>query len=181
MQNKQQKRDPSGNPKILVVSDSTEARERALRACSHLLSETADSGIHWCSPRSLNDPRHAEEMAKNAVVSDMIIFSGTADGDFTPELKLWLEGWLFKRSSREGVIIGLFSSPSGRLREVASLKEMYLRESAHSAGLDYLSHLPTGPRMIPDSLDAYNVRAVQVTSVLDEILQTRIPAPPPLQ
>jgi hypothetical protein len=54
-----------------------------------------------------------------------------------------------------------------------------LRKMAHAAGMDYLTTVPDClPTEVPDSLDACNQRATQVTSVLDNILSYS-PQPPP--
>ncbi len=165
---------------ILVIFETPRHREQAVGACAHL-SENARVEIDWCSLSELTTASYAEKMAEKAAATDLIIFSGNCEGDFSKETKLWLERWLFKRSAHEGTMVGLFTNRSAGFLGITSVKEMYLRQAAHHAGLDYLSHLPTGPRRtIPDSLDTFNRRAGQITSVLDEILRPRTHSAPPL-
>ena len=83
------------------------------------------------------------------------------------------------RGEREGAIVGLVTEKPAPAMGVASLKEVYLRHTAHRARMDYLSHVvPTELRAMPDSLDAFRQRAGQVTSVLDQILHKHTPPPP---
>jgi hypothetical protein len=57
-------------------------------------------------------------------------------------------------------------------------KHRYLRQIAHRGSMDYLTQLPLSlSRLVPESLDSYTQRAVQVSSVLDEILHHQAPPP----
>ncbi|HLP75448.1 MAG TPA: hypothetical protein VK327_00910 [Candidatus Paceibacterota bacterium] len=163
--------------KVLVVYETLPAREQS----AYLCSGDSNTTVRWCSAPRLNEPEYADETARHAATADMIIFAGDREGDFSPEVKVWIERWLFKRSAREGAIVGLFNSGTGSGAKVSSLKEIYLRRAAHEAGLDYLSHLPSGPiKTIPNSLETYSERAGQVTSVLHNILAGGLPPTPPL-
>lgn len=108
----------------------------------------------------------------------MIIFTGPMENDFPAELKLWIERWLPKRTEREGAIVGIFiRGSSGNVARSGSQKEIYLRQIALRAGMDYLSHVPRlGRKAMPESLDVFSQRAGQMTSVLNDILQTSRPA-----
>ena len=109
-----------------------------------------------------------------AATADMILFSMSSAGDLPHEVKLWIERWLNRRSEREGALIGLVTDRPANPFEIASLKEVYLRHTAHRAKMDYLSHeIPTARKAIPDSIDSYNRRAGQMTSVLDQILRNQ--------
>ena len=60
-------------------------------------------------------------------------------------------------------------------------KHRFLRNVAHRAAMDYLTHLPQDlGRAIPDSLDSYTRRAECVTGLLDDILHQPVPPPNPL-
>jgi hypothetical protein len=109
--------------------------------------------------------------------ADMVVFALGADGDFPAEAKTWIENFLRSRGEMEGAIVGLFEPAVGTAK--GCLKENYLRRMAHGGGMDYLYHVPPASmKAIPDSLDSYNERAGQVTSVLDEILQNQPPLLP---
>lgn len=114
----------------------------------------------------------ASQAAERAAGADLIVFAMTGSGDLPQEIKLWIEEWLGKRTAHEGALVGLVETESGPC-PIACLKEIYLRHVAHRAGMDYLSHEPpTAQKAIPDSLDSFNQRAGQMTTVLDEILHT---------
>ncbi len=115
----------------------------------------------------LIDSAQATELADKAAYADYVVFASACEGDLPRELKIWIEGWLTKRGEREGTLVGLMEQHT-RPFEIASLKEIYLRHVAHRAGLDYLSHVPSRKsKALPNSLDSYQERARQMTSVLD--------------
>lgn len=170
----------SGARKVLIVYESVPARERAAFFCGGFFSENSHAAVHWCATQQLNDRNYADEMFDHAMSADVVILAGSAEGELSPETKLWINRWLSKRT-REGALVGLFGNRPAQPGELTSLKEIYLRHAAHQAGMDYLSQLPSGSRRtIPDSLDTCGQRAGQVTSVLHDILQKPIPPPPPL-
>ena len=158
--------------RVFVLYENAAAREHALRA-------TRDLAIaHWWSfARLAGSPRAAEDASSKAATADMVVFAITPAGDLPGEIKLWIETWISRRSEREGVIVGLVSrreSPG----EIACLKEIYLRHTAHRAGMDYLSHVQRSPAMIlPDSLDSCKERERRISSVLDDILHSGFTPP----
>lgn len=165
--------------KVLVIYETVAAREYVARTGNHCGSVApVDKMPQWRSSSRLNEPKFADEAAELALRADVIVFTGTAEDDFPAELKLWIERWFSKRAEREGAIVGIFISRTAPHQEKSGTrKEIYLRQIALRAGVDYLSHIPRlGIKAMPDSLDVYNQRAVQMTSVLHEILQTSGPA-----
>jgi hypothetical protein len=169
--------------RIVAVYENNAAREHALRFCEdfavHQSAASEDLDIHWCAFALLRDPAQGGDAASRAEKADLIVFSVTSDGDLPGEVKMWIERWLNRRSEREGALVGLVMDRPANPFEIASLKEVYLRQAALRAQMDYLSHeIPTARKAIPDSLDSFSRRAVQMTSVLDQILQTRRVAPP---
>jgi len=170
---------PAQTKSAVVVYETPAVREHAARFCDHLSHQhrsEAKLEITWWSFAFLEHPVMAHDAARRAVDAELVIFAFRPDGDLPRSLKLWIENWLGKRHEREGAVIGLTDHPGPG--DVASLKEIYLRQIAHRAGMDYLSHAsPTASRAIPDSIDSYNERAGQMTAVLDEILRAR-PLPP---
>jgi len=116
-------------------------------------------------------PARMDEAAKAAVDAELLVFAVTPEGDLPPAIKLWTEGWLSRRENLDGYLVGLVLEEGAEVRGVAGLKEVYLRHLAHRAGMDYLSHFPSGKaKVIPNSLDDFNQRAEQMTPLLDEIL-----------
>jgi hypothetical protein len=168
--------------RIIVIYETPAAREHAIRS-SHELAGTpcAEAGfeVEWWSFDSFSDAAFAGQAADKAAVSDLLIFAIVQGGDLAQDVKLWLEKWIWKRSEREGAVVGLvLLDPQSSPGELACLKEVYLRHAAHRAGMDYLSYVPPAlVRTMPDSLDSYSQRAGQVTSVLDEILRGGLPPP----
>src|SRR5262249_26515763 len=125
------------------------------------------------------DSQLGTEAANRAAKADLILFAVTSEGDLPNEVKHWIEHWMNRRGEREGALAGLVMDRPASPFEIATRKEIYLRHTARRAQMDYLSHeIPTPRKAIPDSLDSFNRRAFEMTSVLDEILQTRPMAPP---
>ena len=158
---------------VVVVYETSAIREHAVRFCERLAQEnasTALSEMNWWSFHLLSDPVSANDAVQKAAGADVIVFAMKAGGDLPDEIKLWIEKWLNKRGEREGALFGLLAREEGPY-EVAAFREIYLRNIALRAGMDYLSHAaPTASRAMPDSLDSFNRRAGQVTSVLNNIL-----------
>jgi hypothetical protein len=168
--------------RVVVVYENNATREQALRFCNQLaenLCSPAELDVHWCSFSFLLDPASAGNAAEKAIDAEFIVFAVSVREDLPDEIKFWIENWLGKRNEREGAVVGLVDCPCGP-GELPCLKEIYLRQVAHRAGLDYLSRAPSaGSTAIPDSLESYGQRAGQVTSLLDEILHCQPPPPPP--
>jgi hypothetical protein len=163
---------------VVVIYESPAARDCAYHQLTERFPANITQSFHWCSCEELKDANQLEALVRKAANSDLFIVSATVEGDFSFELKSAIERWLTRREDREGTLVGLFVG--SKRGSVAPLKEIYLRHIAHRAGMDYLSHLtPVSSRSIPNSLDTFTHRAGQMTSVLDQILHTRIPATPP--
>jgi hypothetical protein len=158
--------------RVFVLYENAAAREHALRA-------TRDLPVaHWWSfARLAGSPRAAQDASLKAATADMVVFAVTPAGDLPGEIKLWIETWISRRSEREGVIVGLVArreSPG----EIACLKEIYLRHTAHRAGMDYLSRVqPATAMTLPDSLDSCKERERHISSVLDDILHSSFSPP----
>ena len=169
---------PGKTRRIVVVHEDLARQEQAIRFCDDLAElHRARAGLDvscW-SFALLRSTAGACDAAEAAAAADLVVFALAAAGDLPEEIKLWIENWVRKRSEREGALVGLIQAETG-LGQIACLKEIYLRNVAHRAGMDYLSHAPpTAAKAIPDSLDSFSRRAGQITSVLDEILHTHPP------
>ena len=158
----------------LVLYESPAAREQAIRFCEQMNCQE-DGGLNaqWYSFEDLKTPSTRTDALNKAAEAEMVVFAISAIGDFPAEVKFWMENWIGKRGEREGMLVGLVLDETSNTRDIACLKEVYLRHVAHRAGMDYLSHMPARIfRAMPDLLDSFAQRKEQVTSVLDEILQT---------
>ena len=157
-----------------MLYENPATRERAVKLCDDFVTKSGgdpEPEVHWQSFAELGSSGTADPAAEAAAVAEIIIFAISAQGDLPAHVKSWTEKWLGKRGEREGVLIGLLLDGRNNPCEIACLKEVYLRHLAHRAGMDYLTHLPALTRaVIPDSLDAFNERAGQTSSLLDDIL-----------
>lgn len=165
---------------VVVIYENPAIRERAVHFCERLVTEKhfPELNLDWWSFQLLSHPSMAPGAVEKAAGADVVVFAMEGRGDLPEEIKLWIEKWLNKRGEREGAIVGLLENEE-EWPGAASFREIYLRHTARRAGMDYLSHeAPTLRRAIPDSLDSFNERAGQKTSVLDDILQKRPVAQP---
>ncbi len=170
---------PTGS--VLVLYESPSARERAVSFYEPLGGQSDAAPrpmVKWYSFDHLSVPQKTEEVVRAAVCADLLAFVASSVGDFPAEIKSWTERWLVRRGDREGVLVGLFLAEGGLPLGSPCLKELYLRQLAHRAGMDYLSHFPGQiMRPIPDSLDSFSERAGRISPVLDEILHTHFVPP----
>lgn len=168
---------------LVVIYETAAIREHAVRFCERLSREqdaAPVSEMDWWSFHSLGNSIPGTNAAVKAASADVIVFAMHAKGDLPDHIKWWIEAWLNKRGEREGALVGLLAREEPPY-DMAPFREIYLRNIALRAGMDYLSHAaPTAAKAIPDSLDSYNERAGQITSVLDNILRTFPHTPPPL-
>ena len=163
---------------VVIVFESPSIREHAVKFCEELTrcGEYSTMEVDWWPFHLLGQPAPSADAAQKAAEADIVVFAMHSSGDLPDEIKRWIEHWLNKRGEREGALVGLLSREEPH--EMASFRQIYLRHAARRAGMDYLSHTPpTDNRAIPDSLDSFNERAGQMTSVLDGILREfpRIP------
>jgi hypothetical protein len=159
---------------VVLVCEDNAARQHALRSQAGLGLEDAkpkDKSAGWWLFEQLSVKAHAGEAAAKAAAADLVVFSVSTTGDLPGHVKLWIEMWIANRKDREGALVCLVSHPHSPAY-LASLKEIYLRHTAHRAGMDYLSEIPSASgKALPDSPDSCCERARHVSSVLDEILR----------
>lgn len=170
---------------IAVIYENSAIREHAVRFCDRLGEDyhyDAGPEINWWSFRILSQPATANDAARKAAATDLIVFATSAEGDLPRDVKLWIENWLGLRGEREGALVSLIDHGEQGSSDVPPFKQIYLRHIAHRAGMDFLSHAPrTLSKALPDSLDSFNDRAGCITSTLKDILLTHPhAAPPPL-
>jgi hypothetical protein len=165
---------------ILTLCESNDCRTEAVAFCDRLVQRfwtSCEFEISWLSFEDLTEPGKFRVAVNHAASAAMLIFA-MRHGSYIPaEVEAWAEAWLAKRGEREGSIIAL-GDPGHIAAAGVSQNFVYLRNIAHRAGLDYLTEMPEKiGQSIPDSLEAYPERAQQMTSVLDQILRRKTPAP----
>ena len=164
---------------VVVVYEEEVTREVAVNFCDHLVERfwsRAGFDVSWWSFALLEDPGAAWQAAQKAIHADIIIFATRPEGEMPQRIREWIESWLGQREDREGAFVALIDE-SGAGVGAGAGKQIYLRQVAHRAGMDYLTQVPQEiSRAIPDSLEWCTERAGQVTNVLEEILHQH---PPP--
>src|SRR5438128_2610786 len=167
---------------IVVIYEDTATRERAVRACDHLVKQFWTEGeldVNWWSCAMLEEAVLARQSVEKAVQADLIILSLRQDRELASSVSEWIEGWLPRRGDREGALVDL-TGQDAEAGGAAAERHIYLRHAAHRGGMDYLTREPeTISWAMPDSLESVTARADRVTSVLDEILHTQPPPPSP--
>jgi hypothetical protein len=154
---------------MMVIFDKEESRQRAVDVCDHLIKRFwNDCGfdVCWWSCAELKGYGKRGETLAKAVEADLLVVALHAEAEPTTLLGDWLEDFVKLRGEREGVLINLV--------EEGSNPHSSLRQAAHRAGMDYLTHEPDKiGGAVPDSIESVTARAEQITSVLDEILRTQ--------
>jgi len=164
---------------VVVMYDDSPTRQRAMDVCDHLAQRfwsEVELKFHWWRTDFLEDAGMAATAAENARDADFMVVCVVPDGELSPVVKQWFESWITQREGREGALIDLTTTTGPSLRS-AQRKQIFLRDVAHRAGMDYLTHFPSAiNRSLPDSFESATLRATQMTTVLDGILQH---SPPP--
>ena len=164
---------------VVVVYEDNVAREEAVQFCDQLVARFWSHSavdVSWWSFARLLEALPASEAAGKAVGADLIVFATRREGELPVGVKSWMETWVDRRCEREGTLVGLLDPGPGP--GAGTDKYVYLRGTAHRAGLDYLTQMPQDlAHFLPDSIESYSERAEQVTNLLDEILRQRTPPP----
>jgi hypothetical protein len=165
---------------LLAVYENADARHLIVQFCDRLMQRfwsQLSFDLAWYDWGQLEDENFAQEARAKARAADLIILATAPRGILSPHIKGWLELALVGPGGREGVLVGLPAPGIGVSAENAST-QAYLRKLAHRIGMDYLSDVPQSlPICEPDSAEAYNQRATQVTSVMDQILKHSVLPP----
>jgi hypothetical protein len=165
--------------RILVLCQNNECRAAAVAFCDRLVQRfwtSREFDIKWLSFAELSEQAKFDEAVVRAKTAALLITSMQPGFDIPHEVRAWAEAWAAGRGEREGSIIAL-GDPGHIAAGGVSENFVYLRGIAHRAGLDYLTEMPEKiGQNIPEGLEAYPERAQQVTRVLDQILQRKMPA-----
>lgn len=153
-----------------------------MEVCDHLVQQfwtEIEFEFHWWRTDFLEDNAMAATAAQEAANADFIVVSSSPDRELSPIVKNWFEAWIAQRGGREGAFVDLTDTGDGST-EGAQHKKSFLRSAAHRAMMDYLTKVPAVINgKLPDSSESADLRAAQVTSVLDNILHQ--PPPPRLE
>lgn len=165
---------------VLVAYEGEKGREAAVSFCDALIARfwaQCTFQPDWYSFEALSLPDPSREAAKKARSADVLVFATGPADDVPWAVKGWIESWLSRRGEREGSLVCLSDLP-GVTPSAPTAAQSFLRQVAHRAGMDYLTHLPEGTAdLCPESVDSCAERANLVTSVLHGILHQ--PTPPP--
>ena len=165
---------------ILVLCEDVKRRMEAVAFCDRMVQRfwtSCEFDINWVSYRDLADPGKFRTGVKQAASAGLLIFAMRLASSIPPEVEAWMEAWLIQRGEKEGSLIAL-GDPGHIASAGISQNFVYLRGIARRGALDYLTEMPEKlGQTIPDGIDAYPERAQQMTSVLDQILRRKIPAP----
>jgi hypothetical protein len=158
---------------VVVIHGEEGAKAQADNFCGQLTKRFWDRFDFKVCSWAFGDLKTQEEAAaaaRAAVKADFIVICGCAEAGLPEHLRWWIESWVGERGDREGILVGLLTSPGGAETELVETHAR-LRDSAHRSGMDYLTELPQSFSWpIPESIEAYSERAGTTTAVLDEIL-----------
>ena len=167
---------------VLAVYQGGAARQCAVKFCDVLVQRfwpDTSFDLDWCRCEDLREADRAKEAATQAEDADIVVVAMAETGTLEPHVHGWLETALVRRGDREGILVGLAATDAALTPEAAATQQ-YLRKLAHDSGLDYLTRVPQSLcQTVPETVEAWNLRASQMTSVLDTILH-RMPPPPRL-
>jgi hypothetical protein len=165
---------------VVVLYEDFLTRQRALAACDYLTRQfwsDIELTFHWWRADFLEDADLAAKAAEAAAAADFLIVALGPDTELSTTLKSWFASWTEQRSGEEGAFVDLTDVGSARIG-LTMQREIELRQLARRARMDYLTTMPatlTGP--LPASFEAAELRADQLSSVLDEILHHSPPPP----
>jgi hypothetical protein len=162
---------------VFVLFDDPPARERATSVCEFITTKfwpSLELDLHWCDVHQLDHHKHVKKAVESARTARIVIFATSARREMSPAVVEWLENWSRTRHGREGVLIALIeASGESDLREKADL---FLRRTAHQAGLDYLTRAPEfGPDQLSDEQEWINAKAHELGPLLGNFLTAPIP------
>jgi hypothetical protein len=165
---------------VVVVFEDSSTRDAAVRFCDELVKRfwaQSHFEVNWFSFRDLAAPENTTVAAQKAIGADLLVFSLRPFTDLPSEIKSWARLWENDRREREGAVVGL-GDPTG-VGAMPGASFTWLRQLAHHIGLDYLTKVPPGMVLpFPDAPEPYTDRANQHSTVLDGILEHRVPPNP---
>ena len=174
-------REPEELWSVLVLYDDAPTRQRAMKVCDHLVHQfwsDVEFKFHWWRTDFLEDDAMAATAATDAANADFVVVSCSSERELSPFVRNWFEAWIAQREGREGAFVDLTETDTASAAH-GQHKKNFLRNVARRAAMDYLTKVPASiTGKLPDSVESVDLRAGQITTVLDDILHQ--PPPPPL-
>lgn len=128
---------------IVVLYEGDASRFHAMAACDYLVRQfwaEVELKFHWWRTDFLRDEQLAAVAAVNAVQADFLIISSASAQEFSPELESWFEGWLDRRTDKEGALVDLL--PVSQTGPGPTAREQFLHEVCRRGKFDYLTAVP---------------------------------------
>jgi uncharacterized membrane protein YwzB len=161
---------------VAVVFEGEEERRRVISFSNRLAGLCARHtapDVSWWQLEALAGDRIAKAALESAARADLVIVSLARGTDLPEHFRQWIESWLKWRGKREGSFVGLVEVDPVSCA-APSFREVFLRQTALRAGMDYFSNAPLClTRDMAESPDGVSERVDGKTSVLDGILRTR--------
>ena len=175
--------DPEALCSIVILGEDDLAHARAMALCDRLAKQFWGDVEFECKGwlfARLASPESAFEAARAAAVAGLVIFAVRPENELPEHVQSWIEMWVGKRLEREGALISLVGEGAAPAHEAAP-KQMYLRQVARRAKMDFLSDVSQVlPHTMPESHEWFLTRAGSLGAVMDGILkQTGTPRRPP--
>jgi hypothetical protein len=164
---------------VFALYDDAVARERAVQFCDSLVQRfwpEFSFVLAWCQWLDLDQPLKAREAQGKVIEANLIVVAIGEKNRLPSGVERWMELALVGRGEREGALVGLPIPTAGSSSDIFAA-HVFLRKLAHESGMDYLTAVPQSLQGVPESFEAYDLRATQVTEVLDTILH-QSPVPP---
>lgn len=167
---------------VVLICEDAVAHDRARALCDNLARQFWGNVEFDCKGwlfSTLKSAESAFEAAAAAATAGLVVFAIQSEGDLPEHIQSWVESWVGRRSECEGALISLVG-PAGTPQAAVTPKQMYLRQVARRARMDFMSDLSqAGPRLVPDSMEWFETRADCLGNVMDDILkESGTPHPP---
>ena len=164
---------------VVVAYDGMEAGRNAMRVYCHL---TTELGLDLqfqntlISFSLLADPAFAKHAARLASEADMLLIAESGSASPPVTVKHWIESWLFTREPGGAALVGLTGTlPDGDPPQ--SEFHAYLAKTAEQAGVVYFQGAFPPSQEMDVSLEASTTRSQTLTTLLDDIDNSRREAP----
>jgi hypothetical protein len=159
---------------VTVAYEDTDARQRALSLCHHLVRSfwaEIDFEFSWWRFRYLQDPEIAQAAAQTASQANVLVFSTSSTQYPSKEVTGWIDLWTPQRKSGEGVLLILTPDTDETLLDSTPLFA-FLQTVARRAGMDILPRFAQEPwPPVTANSRLIENRARETSRILNEILR----------
>jgi hypothetical protein len=165
--------------RVVAVFHDAAAQHRAMRVCDSMMARFCtdlEFEVEWCSFEQFADSHKAREITECTAQANVVIISTAAHIGLPGVVRSWIRNWSELRHGREGTLIGLVDGVA-ETRDHAIVQQE-LRNAAHRAGLDYMTHEPdTHPVPMTDDPKWLNAKCHELGSVLGGMLEQSLRSP----